>query len=180
MELVAKLERIVQEWYKNMPHLPDVARKWLADNVWWIAAVAAVLAGIGALSSLSGVFGGLSTLSSPVVSYYASSSFVTLMVIHSLVSLIFLALECAIFAYAVRPLKERQKKGWVLLFASLLLGAVALVVNAVLVFNPFGFVMQLIFSALWWAIGTYFVFEIRDQFAHLERSAGVKSKKKTS
>ena len=176
MEFLTKLERTVLGWLKSVPHLPANIQKWLGDNVWWFAIIGAVLGGIGLLGLVVALFGNLSTLSSPFVSYYASSTFITWVIMKTIVALIFAALEVALLAFAITPLKEKQKKGWVLLFAVWLLGAVSVVVNAVLTLNPFSFITNIIFGAQWLAVTAYFLFEIHRQFAHVERSAGVKSK----
>lgn len=176
MEILSKLERTVLGWLKSVPHLPTNARKWLGDNVWWIAVIGAVLGGIGVLGLIIALFGNISTLSSPFVSYYASATFITWLIIQTIIGLVFAVIEFLLLAFAITPLKEKQKKGWVLLFAVWLVGAVSVVVNAILTLNPFSFITSIIFGALWLALSGYFLFEIHSQFAHVERSKGVKSK----
>ncbi len=177
MEMLSKLERTILNWFKNIPHLPQNARKWLGDNVWWIVVIGVVLTGIAVLGLLGVLFGNLSALSSPFVAYYASATFVVWAVVTTIVSLVFVALECLIMAMAISPLKAKQKKGWVLLFASWLLSILAVVVTAVLTLNPFSFITNIIFGAIGVAVGGYFIFEIHGQFAHVERSKGVKAAK---
>lgn len=178
MDFLHKLERTVHGWYKSVPHLPNDVQKWIGDNAWWLAAIAAVLSGIGAIGFLSAVFGDLAALSSPIVSYYASTTFVTWVIAKTLVAMVFLALECLLFALAINPLKAKQKKGWVLLFAALLLSGVSVFVNSLLTLDAFSFITNVIFGALWLAVCAYFLFEIHEEFAHGERSKGVKSEKK--
>lgn len=177
MKFISQLERTVLGWLKNVPHLPQSARQWIADNVWWVAVIGAVLSGLGALGLLLGVSESLSALNNPYVAYYASATFVTWVIIKSIVSMIFIAATCILLAVAITPLKEKQKKGWVLLFAAWLLAALSVVVSAILTLNPFGLITNLIFGSLWVALLGYFLFEIHGQFAHTERSKGVKSKK---
>lgn len=177
MELLTKLERTVLGWLKAIPHLPVNARKWLGENAWWISVVFAVLTGAGALGLLFALFGHLSALASPYAAYFVSSSIVVWAIVTTISSLVFIVPACLLFAFAVTPLKERQKKGWVLLFAAWLLGVVSVAVNAVLTLNPLTFVTNLIFGALWLAVTGYFLFEMHSQFAHTERSKGVKAKK---
>lgn len=177
MELLVKLERTILGWLKDVPHLPIGARKWLGENVWWIVVIGAVLTGISALVLLGALFTNLSTLGSPIISYYASATFVGWLVVTTAVSLAFAVLEALLLAFAVTPLKERQKKGWVLLFAVWLLGTLSVVVSAILTLNPLGFIGNIIFGAVWVAISGYFLFEIHGQFANVERSKGVKGKK---
>jgi drug/metabolite transporter (DMT)-like permease len=177
MEVLSKLERIVAGWLKSVPHLPNGTRRWLGDNVWWFAVVGVVLGVIGVLGLIVALLGSLSTLANPIVVYYASSTFLTWVIIKTIIALVFAGFQVALLAFAVNPLKEKQKKGWVLLFAVLLLGALSTVVNALITLNPFGFITSVIFGALWLAVLAYFLFEIHGQFAHVERSKGVKAKK---
>ena len=177
MEFLSKLERTVLGWLKDVPHLPLNVRAWIANNIWWIVIIATVLSGIAVLGLLFGFFGTLATLGSPVASYYASNTFVVWVLVTTAVTLFFTALELVLLAMAISPLKEKQKKGWVLLFAVWLVGAISTVVSAVLTLNPFGFITGLLFGALWLAISGYFLFEIHGQFAHVERSKGAKAAK---
>lgn len=179
MEVLAKFERAVLGWLKGIPHLPVNARKWLGNNIWWIVIVFTVLTGLAILGLLLTLFGNVSALASPYVGYFVSSTFVVWAIVTGLVSLVFLVLEGLLLAFSITPLKEKQKKGWVLLFGIWLVGAVSVVVNAVLTLNPLTFVTNLIFGALWLAVTGYFLFEIHNQFAHVERSKGVKAKKTT-
>ena len=174
MELLVKLERMIVQWLHEVPHLPGDVRKWLSDNVWWIAIVGAVATGVGILGLLATLFSNLSVLNSPFVSYYASTTFVALATVKTVVSLVFTALGCILLALAVTPLKEKQKKGWVLIFGSWLVSAVAVVVGAVMTLNPLSFLTDIIFGALALLVGLYLIFEIHGQFAHVEKSKGVK------
>lgn len=177
MKLLSKLEQLVLGWLKAVPHLPNGVRKWLGDNAWWIAAVGAVLTGISALWTLVALFSNMALLGGPATAYYASTTFVAWLVVTTLVSLVFVIIYCVLFAVAVSPLREKQKKGWVLLFAAWLVGVLEVVVSAVLTLNPLTFITNIIFGALWLAVTGYFLFEIHGQFAHVEKSKGVKAKK---
>jgi hypothetical protein len=178
MEYLSQLERTIHGWFKAVPHLPPGSQKWLADNVWWIAAVGAVLTGITALGFFVNTMGELAALNNPFVLHYASTSFATWVITKMIISTIFIAIECVLLALAIAPLKEKQKNGWNLLFASLLVSALAVFVNAFLTLNAFAFITNIIFGALWLAIYAYLIFEIHGQFSHVERSKGVKAKKK--
>ena len=177
MEALSKLERTVLGWLKDVPHLPVSARKWLGDNIWWIALIGAILSGIGILVLLGSLFTLLASFGTPVVSYYASPTFLGLIIATTAVSLFFVALEGVLIAMSVTPLKEKQKKGWVLLFASWLVGVVYAVVTTILTLNVLTAFGNLIFSAVWIAASGYLLFEIHSQFAHTEKSKGVKEKK---
>jgi len=177
MEALSKLERTIAGWVKDVPHLPVNARKWLGENIWWITLIGAILAAIAALVLLGSLFTALATFGSPVVSYYASPTFLGWVVVTTAVSLFFMILEVLLLSLAITPLKEKQKKGWVLLFASWLVGVVYAVLTAVLTLNIFLAFGNLILSAVWIAVSGYFLFELHSQFAHTEKSKGVKEKK---
>jgi len=174
MELLTKLEHTIGGWLREVPHLPTDARKWLGDNLWWITLVGAILTAIGVFSLVIALVTNISLLASPFVAYYASATFVGLAIVKTIVSLVFAALGCVLLALAVTPLKEKQKKGWVLIFVAWLVSAVSVVVGAVITLNPFSFLTSIIFGALWLVVGLYFIFEIHGQFAHVEKSKGVK------
>lgn len=178
MDLLSKLERTVQGWLKNVPHLPQVARTWLGDNVWWIALIGAILSGISIIVGLLGVISIASIVGTVAASYYATSTYTLWAVITALVVLAFTVIDAILLAMSVTPLKAKQKKGWVLLFAVWLVGAISVVVNAVLSFNALAFIGGILFGAIWLAISGYFLFEIHGQFAHTEKSKGVKAAKK--
>lgn len=180
MEYVAKLERTVLGWFKSAPNLPAGGRKWLGDNVWWIVLIGAILTGLGIIGNLVALSALVSVLNTVAASYYVSTTVTSWGIVTTIVSLAFMVLEGILLAMAVQPLKEKQKKGWVLLFAVWLLGAVAVVVNALLTLSIFGFIIGILFGAVWAAISGYFLVEIHGEFAHVERSRGVKKTAKTT
>lgn len=166
MELIKKLETTVAGWVKDVPHLPAAGQKWLGENVWWIVLIGAILSGIAFLFALSALFTLIALLGTVSSAYYVVPTVTSWAVVSGVVSLVFLVLQGLILAVAVNPLKTRQKKGWVLLFASWLLNAVAVVVNSILTLSVGGFILGILFGAIGLAIGGYFLFEIHSQFAH--------------
>jgi hypothetical protein len=166
MELVSKLEKTVLGWVKNVPHLPLAGQKWLATNVWWIVLIGAIVSGLAALVMLGGVFTIISLLGSVSSFYYVTGGYTTFSVVSAVISLVFVALIAVLLGLAVKPLKEKQKKGWVILFLVWILDAVSVVINAVLTMSVFGFIFGIIFGAIFVAIGGYFIFEIHSQFSH--------------
>lgn len=177
MILFEKAEQTVKGWFKDVPHLPGVARVWLVDNIWWIAAIFAVATAVGTLGLVVSLFDNLATLSSPFVSYYASPTFVAWSTLQTGLSLGFTAVSCALLGFSIKPLKDRQKSGWNLLFAAWLVGVVAIVIGAIATLSILGFLTNIIFGALCLAITAYLLFELDGKFAHVERSRAVKSKK---
>lgn len=174
MELLSKLEHTIAKWLREVPHLPLNIRRWFGDNLWWIILIGAILSGLSVFGLIIALFSNISMLGSQFIAYYASTTFVTLAIVKTVVSLVFAAISCVLLSLAVTPLKEKQKKGWVLIFVSWLVNAVSVVVSAIITLNPFSFLTSIIFGALGLLVGLYFIFEIHGQFAHVEKSTGVK------
>lgn len=168
MEYVRQLERKILQWTKELPHLPSVAQKWLGQNIWWIILVIVILSSLGFLISLLTLLGGVAavTLFAPAIGAVA--------LVAGLIGLAFSAVQIILMAMAIKPLQTRQKQGWTLLFIAWLVSGVAVVAAAILSFNPFNFIVYLIFGAVFFAIAGYFLFEIHGQFAPLHKSKGVK------
>lgn len=166
MEFITKLETTVAGWVKNLPHLPPAGQKWLAQNVWWIVLIGAIASGIAVLISLFGLLLGGAAAS---YVYVIDPGFATWVLISGIVTLIFTTIRGLILAVAVTPLKNMQKKGWVLLFISWLVNALAVVVGAILSLSVIGFIGAILFGAISLAITGYFIFEIHGQFAHSAR-----------
>lgn len=179
MELIAKLEKLVAGWLKQAPHLPNSATKWLGDNVWWMAVIGLVVGALAALIVLTGVFTTAAFLGSVGATYYVVQP-TAWTVMSALVHLALLVVSVILMGIAIKPLQAKQKKGWTLLFATLIVSAVSVLLDAVLSLNVFTFITSLLFGAIGLAVGAYFLFEIRGQFMQVEKSKGVKTAKKSA
>jgi hypothetical protein len=177
MEHLTKLEKKLLKWGESLPHLPKAAREWLGANIWWIALIGAILSGISVIVNLNSLFDTIAVLGTIGATYFATTSITSWMIVTSLVSIFFTALSTVVLAFSIKPLQNKEKKGWVLLFVTWLLSALSTVVMAVLSLSVFSFIVGLMFGAIWLAISGYFLFEIHGQFAHAEKSKGVKAKK---
>jgi uncharacterized membrane protein YhaH (DUF805 family) len=177
MNILTHLEHKIASWFKSVPGLPSGSRKWLGDNAWIITIVFLVSIALSIMLGVSGLDRQLSMMNSSASSYYVSSAGETWSVIVTSISLAFLAIQAALLAFAIKPLKEKQKKGWVLLFAALLVDAVAIAVNALLSLNLIVFIISILFNAIGLAVIGYFLYEIHGQFAHVEKSRGSKRQK---
>lgn len=180
MELVKKLESMVAGWLKPLPHLPASVTKWISANIWWITLVGVILSVIGVFSLISALLvaaalvGGVTSIYGiEVVSSYHSFS-----LFGSLVPIIFLVATIVLTAMAVSPLKLNHKKGWDLLFLTLILQAVSVVVSAIAYLNVFSFVYSIIFGAISVAISAYFLYEIRSYFVGTGAKAKTETEKK--
>lgn len=113
MEYISKLEKTILGWLKNVPHLPSVARKWLGENVWWIAVIGLVGSCLAAVIGLIGVLGTASLVGTVAVSYYAVSTFTAWALVTSIVGLVFLAIDIILLAMAIKPLRRvRRRDGY--------------------------------------------------------------------
>jgi len=165
--------RIERTWRKT-PHLPKEGQRWLAYNVWWITLIGAIISGLSVLALVNW----LVQLAFPL-SYYGYAlvgAFTAWQEFSTTVSLVFVIVTGLLLAFAVRPLKAVQKKGWALLFIASLVQAVDIVVGALLSLSVFTFIVNIIFGGIFLAIGMYFLFEIRDQFAHVIRTTKIPPK----
>ena len=177
MEWLTKIEKQVLRWLKDVPHLPANARKWIAGNVWWAVIIGAILFTISAVFELFAVLGLMAALGTVASTYYSATTFVAWSFVTATVSFVFAALQAGLLYMAVTPLKERQKKGWVLLFIVWLVGIIGLVASSILTLNPFSFITSILFGAVFAAIWGYLLFEIHGEFAHLIKTKAAKKKK---
>lgn len=162
MELVHSLEKTLSQWYAKAPHLPVGGRKWLADNVWWLAIVGVVLSVFGALSIIGIVFAafGLSAMvATSAYSPYVAGAFGAVW-LSALVGLASIVVTAVLLLMAVSPLKAKAKKGWMLLFIVALISLALQVVSGLVAFD-FGGILVAVF---WSAVGAYFLFEIHEYF----------------
>lgn len=158
MELVKKLETMVAGWYAQAPHLSKSGQQWLAKNIWWIALAGAIIGTISLVFALFGVlFAGavLSTFGGVLGAAVAVP-----LIIAAIISSAIAIVTVVITYIAVPLLKQGQKRGWTLIFITVLLQVVVLAVNLVLTLNLFDLVWGVLFAA----IAAYFLFEVRSYF----------------
>jgi hypothetical protein len=158
MEVIRKLENMVAGWFEKMPHISTKSREWLVQNVWWLVLVWTILGALGifwvflGVTLLGAVFAGVGGAVGAAVGGFV----VLVTTIAMLTSIIAVVLS----AMAVSPLKMRQKKGWSLIFIVILLGVLSDVLMFLFDMNFFSLIWSLLFTAM----VTYFLFEIRGYF----------------
>lgn len=158
MGALNQLENTAAGWFKQAPHLPANVKKWLADNVWWLALVGVAISAFGILALLP-LLVGASVLTSGYALYAGVDVGRTMLA--SWIGLGFLVAVVVLEAMAIMPLKAKKKQGWNLLFLALLVSILSSLVGLVVTYG-----VSNIFSAVLTAlIGGYFLFEIRDSFA---------------
>lgn len=161
----AGLEKWLDETYKKLPiQLPEGARKWLADNAWWLTL-------IGGILSLWGAWGFWQAghyLSSWARwadevnrAYGVNTSSTTDLSVMWYVALAAMLVQAVLYLLAFSKLKEHKKSGWNLLFYSSL---VSLVMGIVYIFVPGYGAGSLIGVAIGAIIGWFFLFQVRGKF----------------
>lgn len=158
MDTVVKLEKLVAGWYEAMPHLPKSGQQWLVKNIWWIALVGAIIGTMSLCMALFGTFFAGLLLSSfgGVIGAAVAAPIIFVALVSSAVAIVTVVLTFM----AVSPLKTQQKRGWTLLFITVLMQVAVQALTLVFTFNLFEVVWGLLFTA----IGAYFLFEVRSSF----------------
>jgi hypothetical protein len=169
MNNINKLEKMAAEWYSKAPHLPKNGQKWLATNAWWIVLVGVILGAVGIYLVLVATFfaGALLTGVAGVAGAAIAGIALIAVVVAMLISLMTIVLS----AMAISPLKAMQKKGWTLIFITVLIEIAAQVIQFLFDYNLFGLVWNLLFAA----VGAYFLFEVRSYFGETKKITEKKS-----
>lgn len=165
MELVKKLETKLADVYKGAPALPKKAKDAIVEYWPYVVLVLGVLQLLAAwaLWGLIDKYGEVETFVNTLSAYYGGGtvglSSSDKMIIYVGIGL--LVVEAVLMLMAFSPLKNRQRRGWELLFLVSLLQVVYAVVNIFMYNYGVGsFIMNLIGAA----IGFYFLFQIRDYY----------------
>jgi len=162
MSSISKIEDMVAGWLKPLPHLPVAGQKWISANAWWIVLIGTILSGISILTSIGVLFTTMAVWGA--VTYYVGQSYGSWWILSSVISILFMITIVIVSAISINPLKNLQKKGWDLLFLTLLISAISVVVNSIINFSVIGFIFSIIFGVIGLAIGAYFLYEIRSFF----------------
>jgi hypothetical protein len=162
MESINKFEIMVAGWLKPLPHLPTNARKWIADNVWWMALTIINLSIIGILAMISFIFTVISLVNATSIyySYSGASAYNGWSILAIIALLAIFAVNIILYAMSIMPLQLLQKRGWKYLFWALILQTVSVLISAIL----FGTVAGLIIGAIVIVICTYLLYEARSNF----------------
>lgn len=160
MDTIRKIEKTAASWYRDVPHLPVSAQKWLAVNMWWLVLIFVILGAIGALQLLSAVLLPNFLLIGSYSGLIGTMAGATLFAPAFLVTLLISIIAVILSAMAVTPLRTLLKKGWTLLFSVVLLSVASAVFGFILQWN-LGSLLSSLLSA---AIGGYILFEIRTYF----------------
>lgn len=157
-----QLEQPLDNAFKNVPQLPENARKGLAAALPWLTLLGAIFAlmGIGGLYNAAMLLNGVYN----AFGYPVSTGFVATLWI----GIAILAAQVVLYLVAFPALRAYKKSGWDLLFWVALVSVLyGVVMN---LFNGYFDLGQLIVSLLGAAIGLYFLFQVRPYFT---RTGGV-------
>jgi hypothetical protein len=158
METVHKFEEMMAGWYKAVPHLPTEARRWIAQNVWWMTLIGVIC---GAIALISTFFFTLLAGAALTALGGGIGAMLGIVIFIGILTSVILGIVCIVLGgMAIAPLRAMKKKGWTLIFITLLVEVAAIVITNVLSFN----ILALIWSLLWAAVGGYFLFELREYF----------------
>lgn len=173
MEFVKKIENAIAKIAKDLPHLPSGGSKWLGENVWWIIAVTAGVAALASLISFINIIQAANALSA-LSAFVPLGGVSTWAITTAIVNLVLVVVQVAVLAFAIQPLKAKQRKGWSLLFTATIISAISIIASAVLSLDVLALILQLIFGGVILAAVVYFVFEIRGEFKEAPKAPAKK------
>lgn len=117
--------------YKPLPRMSKQSRQAVADNLWIVAAMLAVVAALSLSSALS-------LLSqADHISLFGVAIFVpniAIIRLQQIITLIFAITEVVLFGLAVSPLRRKQTRGWLFTTAGIVVTFLATVVTFILSF----------------------------------------------
>lgn len=169
MDSVKKLDTMVASWYKDVPHLPAKGQKWLADNIWWLTLAIVIIGAIGVIQVLTVTFFAGAVIGGMAGGVLGGVALAGVTLFAVVLTLALAIVSLVISALAIQPLRAMQRKGWLLLFMTLLIGVLSTVLSFLFQWNFGGFIAGIIFAA----IGGYFLYEIRSYFGkvHVSKKA---------
>lgn len=164
MEPLRKLEHRILGWVKDVPHLPRDVQAWLGRNIWIIVMVGAIIGTVAVFFQFINWLALMAVISDPRSQLYVYGGVAGWSVATTIISYVFTALILVALFASVAALKNRSKRGWVLLFVAWLVFVLQTVITAVLSLNAFVFVFTLLMGAIFALIFGYVLFEVHTYF----------------
>jgi hypothetical protein len=163
------IEKKLAEYYKNVPELPKEAKESLASAWPWLALIFGVLQVLAAW----GLFGLLSATDKyfeavSIYSEYFNQGAVGLGALDRFLIYMgigVLLVDGLILLMAYRPLKDRARRGWDLLFLGTLINLAYGVISAFIDGRGFGSLLMSLISS---AVAFYLLFQVENKFAKKE------------
>ena len=176
MKIINKIENMIDKWVKPLPHISAKWTKMIAENLWWIVGLGIGAAGIGLLMMIGGFFYGMSALTgAPGYGLYLAYIYTGWWAFAIIVSMLALFVTLILMVKAYNPLKVMHRKGWDLLFLSLLIMVGARVISFIFNIGGLDSFRDLVFTFVSIVISVYILFEIKSYFK-LERTATIEKK----
>ncbi len=165
MDTVKSIEAQLVDLNKTLPKLPAGLTKWLADYGWLLVLISVILSimtlvtlvpllllafGVSTAVGVGNLFAGygFNPAIAPLAWLSISISFVTLL------------FAIVVEAMAITPLKNKQHRGWQLIFIVMLVSTALSIVASIVTLQPGSLVINLVV----YAIGFYVLFQLRPHF----------------
>lgn len=168
-----KIEDKFEDWLKPFPHLPIDWRIMIADNAWWVSLIGLILAIVVMFNVAFALLMAFSLLSfvAPFATVYITASN-PMLIIGSIVSLIASVATIVFIAMSIKPLKNKDKKGWDLMFLASVVSFALSAISGLLMFQ----LSSILGAAIGLVIGMYVLLEVKSYFK--EKSPKTKESKK--
>lgn len=165
--MISKLADMIAGWLKPVPHFPENGRRWLANNIWWLTLIGAILCSISLAIMTIAFIVALPTFMA-MIGFYSMFGInlarIIPYVLGATISMIFLLIVVVINFMAVKPLKRMEIRGWNLLFLTEIIGIVIYFSNLFLHFDMSDLFSSLISFIIGAAFAFYVLNEIRSYF----------------
>lgn len=149
---------------KQQPlQLPVDARKWIADNAWWIVLIGGVLTLWSAWGfwQAGHLMSGLTNVLNEAARMYGATTYANELGLMWYLALVGIVIQAVLMLLAVSKLKELKKSGWNLMFYVSLLN---LVIGVIYLFVPGYAFGGLLGTLVGVAISWFFLFQVRSRF----------------
>ena len=147
MNSLHQLAKTLDPYYAKLPVLPKGVNDFIVSVAPWLALVFGVLALLAGLAAF-----GILTAFSPMAAYAGVGGYA----LAAMLAAVVLLVQGVIDLVAFSPLKAKRKKGWDLMFLSVVLGVVSSVVSLS--------VGGVVWSIIWALVGYYFLYQIKSYY----------------
>jgi len=157
---------------KPLPPLPKNTVAWLTDYLWVLTAIGAVLVSMSVISLFYAISAYMNFVGnfSAYQGFYTHSAYGSLWMLSTVIAIGFALLVAYLLFKAIAPLHQKKAYGWNLLLIVFLVSGVEIVVNAVLSLSVFQFISTIIISGIFYAIGAYFLYQVKPHFVKTHKN----------
>lgn len=164
MAVVDSFEKKLDEVFvKNAPALPAGGKKFLVDFMPWLSLLVGLLSLLAAYNiwHWAHISNSLIDYANQISAAYGGTQIAHRLTITIWLSMIVLVIQAVLYLAAFSGLKNHKKSGWNLVYYALV---VNVIYGVVVLFTNYGGVGNLIGSLIGFAIGAYFLFQIRASY----------------